>query len=128
MMIPIKIYNLGSDKDPVTEEEIQQAMEEIKANGTLPKSWPKKWRYSETPRNLPGTLLIQIGSPNRPATQADIADIQKQLAATVNDPDLIIVTHHNLKLEWIDDGVRTAMINMADTSGYEDGVEGVIPK
>ncbi|KKN50662.1 hypothetical protein LCGC14_0630460 [marine sediment metagenome] len=44
--------------------------------------------------------VVQIGSDNRPATSADIADIQQQLAATANDPNLTIVTHHNFTYEW----------------------------
>jgi len=44
--------------------------------------------------------VVKIGSDNRPATSADIADIQQQLAATANDPNLTIVTHHNFEYEW----------------------------
>lgn len=39
--------------------------------------------------------VVKIGSDNRPATSVDIADIQQQLSATANDPNLTIVTHHN---------------------------------
>lgn len=44
--------------------------------------------------------VVKIGSDNRPATSADIADIQQQLGATANDPNLTIVTHHNFEYEW----------------------------
>lgn len=44
--------------------------------------------------------VVKIGSDDRPATTADIADIQQQLAATSNDPNLTIVTHHNFDYEW----------------------------
>jgi very-short-patch-repair endonuclease len=44
--------------------------------------------------------VVKIGSDNRPATSADIADVQQQLAATANDPNLTIVTHHNFEYEW----------------------------
>lgn len=44
--------------------------------------------------------VVKIGSDNRPATTADIADIQQQLGATANDPNLTIVTHHNFEYEW----------------------------
>ncbi len=44
--------------------------------------------------------VVKIGSDQRPATSADIADIQQQLAATANDPNLTIVTHHNFEYEW----------------------------
>ena len=44
--------------------------------------------------------VVKIGSDARPATSADIADIQQQIAATANDPNLTIVTHHNFEYEW----------------------------
>jgi len=44
--------------------------------------------------------VVKIGSDARPATSADIADIQQQIAATANDPNLTIVTHHNFDYEW----------------------------
>lgn len=44
--------------------------------------------------------VVKIGSDTRPATTADIADVQQQLAATANDPNLTIVTHHNFEYEW----------------------------
>ncbi len=44
--------------------------------------------------------VVKIGSDERPASSADIADIQQQLAAVANDPNLTIVTHHNFEYEW----------------------------
>lgn len=44
--------------------------------------------------------VIKIGSDERPATTADIADIQQQIAAVANDPNLTIVTHHNFSYDW----------------------------
>jgi len=44
--------------------------------------------------------VVKIGSENRPATQADIADVSNQIAAVVNDPNLTLVTHHNFEYEW----------------------------
>lgn len=44
--------------------------------------------------------VVKIGSDDRPATSADIIDIQQQIAATANDPNLTIVTHHNFSYDW----------------------------
>jgi len=44
--------------------------------------------------------VVKIGSDQRPATSVDIADIQQQLAATANDPNLTIVTHNNFEYDW----------------------------
>ncbi len=44
--------------------------------------------------------VIKIGSDNRPASSADIADVQNQLAQTANDPNMTIITHHNFDFEW----------------------------
>jgi len=45
--------------------------------------------------------IVKIGSDNRPATSADIAEFNQMLAATTNDPNLTLVTHHNLDYDWI---------------------------
>jgi intein/homing endonuclease len=44
--------------------------------------------------------VVKVGNDNRPASSADIADIQQQLGATANDPNLTIVTHHAFEYEW----------------------------
>lgn len=44
--------------------------------------------------------VVKVGSDNRPASPADIADIQQQLAQTANDPNLTIVTHNNFDFDW----------------------------
>jgi len=44
--------------------------------------------------------VVKVGSDTRPAGPADIAAVQQQLAATANDPNLTIVTHHTFELEW----------------------------
>lgn len=44
--------------------------------------------------------VVKIGSDDRPASTTDISDVQQQLAATANDPNLTIVTHHNFDYEW----------------------------
>lgn len=44
--------------------------------------------------------IVKVGSEERPAGQADIADVQQQLAQTANDPNLTLVTHHNINYEW----------------------------
>ncbi len=44
--------------------------------------------------------VVKIGSDTRPASSADIADVQQQLAASANDPNLTIVTHHNFSYDW----------------------------
>lgn len=44
--------------------------------------------------------VVQIGSDDRPASTADIADVQQQLAAVANDPNLTLITHHNFSYDW----------------------------
>jgi very-short-patch-repair endonuclease len=45
--------------------------------------------------------IVKVGSDERPAGPADIAAVQAQLAATANDPNLTIVTHHAFDLDWV---------------------------
>lgn len=44
--------------------------------------------------------VIKLGTPERPAGPDDIADIQQQIVAVANDPNLTIVTHHAFEYEW----------------------------
>ena len=45
--------------------------------------------------------VVKIGSDERPAGPADIADVQQQLATVAQDPNLTLVTHHNFDYDWI---------------------------
>jgi very-short-patch-repair endonuclease len=45
--------------------------------------------------------LVKVGDNDRPAGVSDIADIQAQLAQVANDPNLTLVTHHNVSYDWI---------------------------
>jgi very-short-patch-repair endonuclease len=44
--------------------------------------------------------ICKVGEPDRPAGPEDIADMQNQLSAVANDPNLTIVTHHAIDYEW----------------------------
>jgi len=45
--------------------------------------------------------LVKVGDAQRPASQADISDIQQQLGMVTNDPNLTLVTHHAVDYEWV---------------------------
>ena len=44
--------------------------------------------------------IVKVGSDERPAGPADLADVQAQLSQTANDPNLTIVTHHAFELDF----------------------------
>lgn len=44
--------------------------------------------------------IAKIGNDARPASDADLARAQEQLAMTANDPNLTLVTHHAFELDW----------------------------
>ena len=44
--------------------------------------------------------VVKIGDKDRPATDADLQDIQNQLSSVANDPNLTIITHHAFDYEW----------------------------
>jgi len=44
--------------------------------------------------------IVKLGSDQRPATAADIADVSSQLVAVANDPNLTLVTHNNFEYAW----------------------------
>lgn len=45
--------------------------------------------------------VVKIGSDNRPATSADIAEVNQMLAAAANDPNLTLCTHHNFEFDFV---------------------------
>jgi len=44
--------------------------------------------------------VVKIGDEKRPAGEDDITDVQQQLGAVANDPNLTLVTHHAFDYEW----------------------------
>ena len=45
--------------------------------------------------------IVKVGSDERPAGPADIAQVQAQLQMTANDPNLTIVTHHAFEIDFM---------------------------
>jgi very-short-patch-repair endonuclease len=45
--------------------------------------------------------VVKVGDKDRPATAEDIADMQSNLAAVAQDPNLTIVTHHAAEFDWV---------------------------
>lgn len=52
-------------------------------------------------RHILPVRVVKVGSENRPASEADIADAQSQLASVANDPNLTIVTHHAFEMDFV---------------------------
>jgi len=52
-------------------------------------------------RHILPVRVVKVGTENRPASEADIADAQGQLAAVANDPNLTIVTHHAFEMDFV---------------------------
>ena len=57
-----------------------------------------QWIVAE--RMIVPIKVVKVGTEERPASPADIANVQNQLATTANDPSLCLVTHHAFELEW----------------------------
>ena len=58
-----------------------------------------QWIVAE--RHILPIKICKIGNDNRPAGPQDISDTQRQLAATQNDPNLTLVTHHAFDFQWV---------------------------
>jgi len=56
------------------------------------------WIVAE--RHILPIRIVKVGTADRPANEMDIADVQSQLAAVANDPNLTIVTHHAFEMTW----------------------------
>jgi len=46
-------------------------------------------------------LVVKVGSDNRPATKEDLEDVEKQIKKALEDPDPILVTHHNIEFQYV---------------------------
>jgi very-short-patch-repair endonuclease len=57
------------------------------------------WIISE--RLILPVRIVKVGNDDRPAGQSDIANVQQQLAAVQNDPNLTLVTHHAFQYEFV---------------------------
>ncbi len=57
------------------------------------------WIMAE--RHILPVRIAKVGSAERPASEFDIADVQGQLAAVANDPNLTIVTHHAFEMDFV---------------------------
>jgi len=60
--------------------------------------------------------IVKVGSDERPAGPADIADVQAQLANTANDPNLTIVTHHAFELQF--EGAAGKVLTLSNELEY----------
>lgn len=58
-----------------------------------------QWIISE--RHILPTKVVKVGNDQRPASSGDIADVQRQLGVTANDPNLTLVTHHAFDYEYV---------------------------
>ena len=57
------------------------------------------WIMAE--RHILPVRVVKVGNAERPANEMDIADVQGQLAAIANDPNLTIVTHHAFEMDFV---------------------------
>jgi very-short-patch-repair endonuclease len=52
-------------------------------------------------RHIVPVRVVKVGNDTFPASQQDVAEVQAQLLATSNDPNLTLVTHHAFDYDWI---------------------------
>lgn len=45
--------------------------------------------------------IVKVGDKDRPAVEEDLQDISNQLAMVANDPNLTVVTHHAIEIDWV---------------------------
>jgi very-short-patch-repair endonuclease len=75
-------------------------------------------QYTIAERHVLPVRIVKVGNAERPANEADIQNVQEQLAARANDPLLTIVTHHAFEYEWV--GAGSAVLNL---SGEHEQIE-----
>lgn len=55
--------------------------------------------------------IIKIGNDDRPAGAVDIANVQEQIAAVMNDPNLTLVTHHAFEYQFV--GAQGSIVQLS---------------
>jgi len=55
--------------------------------------------------------IVKVGTEERPASPMDISNVQSQLQATANDPNMVIVTHHAFDLQWVGPGSQVLQLS-----------------
>jgi len=45
--------------------------------------------------------IVKVGDKERPADESDLQDIASQFTAVANDPNLTIVCHHAIEVDWV---------------------------
>lgn len=68
-----------------------------------------QWIVAE--RMILPVKIVKVGTEERPASPMDIANVQEQLQATSNDPNLVIVTHHAFDLQWVGAGAQVLQLS-----------------
>jgi hypothetical protein len=58
-----------------------------------------QWIVAE--RHILPIKVVKVGNDTKPASASDIADVQSQLGASANDPNLALVTHHAFNFEFV---------------------------
>ena len=100
--VPIRVICIGDDNQPATTQEIEDVHEYVKNNNSFPINYHLPISEYFVDRNpKPGFVLVKVGNTNKPATLSDIQSLEQELSNVVNDPKLIIVTHHTFDMEWI---------------------------
>jgi very-short-patch-repair endonuclease len=57
-----------------------------------------QWLVAE--RHILPIKIVKVGNDQRPASQEDLDNVQEELAAIANDPNLTLVTHHAFDFEY----------------------------
>jgi len=60
--------------------------------------------------------IVKVGDKDRPAVDEDLQDISNQLAVVANDPNLTVVSHHALDINWI--GAAWKIQNISEDIEY----------
>ena len=58
-------------------------------------------QYIVAERLILPVKVVKVGNNERPASQEDIDNVQDELAAIANDPNLTLVTHHAFEFDYV---------------------------
>ena len=139
----IKLVRIGSDEHPASENDVETVLNMCKKRGenkTIDDNFLSVIKKTVSPCDVQydiiecnvntQTIVVKVGTQNRPALCADVVDMQKEMDTTKNDMDLTIITHHCFFLTVCDNSEIQTVVTFNDDCVDENskssaGVEGL---
>ncbi|KKN14018.1 hypothetical protein LCGC14_1000410 [marine sediment metagenome] len=114
----LTLVNIGSDEMPATMSDVE-LLEKWWEDGE-PEAFPDSINgkpisvHYIVKKPRPGFLLIRLGSDNCPASRSNFIYLEEQIIKMRHDPDMIIVAHLPILIEWVPINCSLGSLSLID--------------